>query len=140
MNTLATPGVGNLVMVLYEVDETFGLKAKTGRAAPVSLPLVTLPLVQIAPLRRRDKLLWPTQVVGIISFVFSSQRHHRRMMKIIVPQSVQPVAALFHGLQHAHVLRLVLSDDDCLTPVRRTPHTARDCYQNVLVRIVLDAL
>src|SRR6266700_8228376 len=64
-------GVGNLVVVLEKGHKCRWRQVKRRGAAALRLPLVVLPLVKIAVLQGRDKLLRRAQVVGVICLVAS---------------------------------------------------------------------
>jgi hypothetical protein len=51
---LAARGVGDLIVVLDEVDERLGREIERRAPAPLALPLVTLPLEQVAVLGGGD--------------------------------------------------------------------------------------
>ncbi len=105
------------------------------RAAPVALPLVALALVEEAVLGGGDELLRRAFIVGVVSLAPARERDHRRVMKVVVPEAVEPVAE-----NHPRVLRLVLADDDGRAPPRGAAHLARQRREKVLVRVVRDAL
>ena len=124
--------VGDLVVVLNEVDETARVEVETRRPAPVLLPLVALPLVEITPLDHRDEFLWISQVVGVVRLVVAGQGHHCAMMEVVVPQGIKAVAAAVEGPHESALLRLVLGDQQRRAAVRRLPHASRNCRQDVL--------
>src|SRR6266511_3148432 len=75
-------------------DLGFGLQPESWRAAALLLPCVPLALVEITPFDGGDELLRLAQVLGIVSLIMPGQRHHRAMMKIVIPERVDAIAPL----------------------------------------------
>ena len=76
METQSQAGIGDLIVILDKVDETCRWDSTGRRAAPLLLPAVVLPLIQIAPLDRGDELLRSAAIVGVVGLV--SGRSGRR--------------------------------------------------------------
>jgi hypothetical protein len=73
------------------VDERRRRQVERGRAATLLLPLVTLPLIEVSPLRRGDKLLRRAGVIGVVRLIVTGDGDERAVMEIIVPQRVHAV-------------------------------------------------
>ena len=86
-------------------------RSRLGRAARFLLPLVALPLIEEAVLGGGDELARPAAIIGVIGLVVSGQRDHGAVMEIVVPQGVEPVAAVLGRPHQPRLLRLVLADD-----------------------------
>src|SRR6266850_3969076 len=108
MTTQAAGGVRHLIMVLEEGDERGRLQPESWRAAALLLPFVPLALVKVAPFDGGDELLRLAQVLGIVRLIMPGQRHHRAMMKIIIPERVDAIASLRVWPHQLYMLRLVL--------------------------------
>ena len=107
----AGAGIGDLVMVLEKVDEIPRLEIKAWRAPCAILPVIALPLEQVSVFRSRHELLSVAMMIVIIGFVAASERHCCGVMKVVVPECVQIVAALIPRPHHIGLLRLILADE-----------------------------
>src|SRR6266576_6674956 len=94
-------------MILNEIHEPIRLESKCGRSPLFSLPLVPLPLVQIAPFYCLYELLRRASVTAVIRLHSSSGRNSCAVMKIIVPERIQAVAAFFGWPNQSRVLHFV---------------------------------
>ena len=94
MCALPARRIGNLVMVLNEIDHCLPRQTEGRGAAPFLLPAVALALIQIAVLTSGYKLLRATQIVGVVRLIVPRQCDEGRMMKIVVPQPIEAKAAL----------------------------------------------
>src|SRR5690242_6987951 len=119
MNPCARCRVSNLIMILNEVDEGWLVDVQGGLAAVLLLPSIPLALIEVSVCQRRSELLWPAFVVGIIRVALPGQSHHRTVMKVVVPQTVQTISALFDGPNIMGLLGFVFGDHDQLTPSSR---------------------
>jgi hypothetical protein len=108
MAAQAAAGVGDLVVVLKKGHKRRRLQSKTRRTATLLLPGRPLPLVEVAPLERRDKLLGSAAIVGVIGLVVSGKRYHGAVVKVIVPEGVEAIAALRWWAYQLGVLPFVL--------------------------------
>src|SRR5258707_9655313 len=106
------PGVGDLVVVLQEIDEVGRRQVERRGAAPLLLPGKNLSLVEVAPFEGRDEFLRIAVIVGVVGFIAADERHHGGMMEVVVPNCIQAVAALLRRAYEASSLPLVLGDDD----------------------------
>src|SRR6186997_1864693 len=106
--TAARGGVGDLVVVLEEGNEPLRRKTERRRSAARPLPLVALSLKEKAPLGQGDELLRGAAIVGVIGFTTPGQGDHGGMMKVVVPESVEPVAIGLDVVQHPGLLPFVL--------------------------------
>ena len=79
-------------------------------------------------------------MVGVVSFIVAAGGDHSGVMKIVVPQRIKPVAALFGRTDQFRMLRLIFSDDKSGTPFRGFVDAARDCGQDVIGRTVENLL
>ena len=74
-------------------------------------------------------------MVGVIRFAAPGQRHDGAVVKVVVPEPVQSVAALLQRPNQPDVLRLVLGDEDDRPPAAasraRRPITRRDVRRSV---------
>jgi hypothetical protein len=121
---LAHAGVGHLVVVLEEVHEAPRRDAERRRAAPPPLPLVPLPLVEEAVLRRRHELARRAAVVGEVRLVAQREPDVGAVVPVVVPDRVEVAPALGGGGDERGALRLVLVDDPRRAPPSR-PAAAR---------------
>src|ERR1700704_4576962 len=95
-------------MILDETDERLRTEA-AGRCAPVLLlPRVTLALVKVAILHRRDELLRRAPVIAVGSQMVPGQRDNRRVVQIVVPETVKSIAALGTRTCQPRLLFLIL--------------------------------
>ena len=90
---MSVAAVGDLIVILQEVHKCRRRQIQGRRSAPSLLKGVTLPLVEISPLRGGNKLLRRAGMIEIIGFGMSGQRHQRAMVEIVIPQCVHSVAA-----------------------------------------------
>src|SRR6266446_1239936 len=140
MTTLAAGWVRHLIVVLQEGDERGGLQPEPWRATALLLPCVPLALVEITPFDGGDKLLRLAQMVGIVSLIMSGQRHHRAMMKIVIPERVDAIASLLLWPHQLHVLRLVLRHDDGCAPAGHLAYAPRYGGKDMIGRLIIDIL
>ena len=136
MTALSGAGVGDLIMVLQKDDKAFRREVERGRAAHFLLPLVALPLIEETVLRGGNELAWATAVIRVVGLVTSSECHHGAVMKIVIPQGVEPVTTLLCRARELRVLRLVLSYDEGDTAVRRQSHPPSDRGENMIFRSI----
>src|SRR5262249_9925599 len=73
------------------------------------------------------------QIISVVSFAVSSQRDDGAMMKIIVPNCVEIVAALPARSNQFRFLPLVLRDQNNLARTRCLARGASDCPDDVFV-------
>src|SRR4030095_10515085 len=109
-------------------------------AASLLLPSIVLALKQKTPFHRRDELLWATAVITVVSLVVTGERDVRRIMKVIVPQCVQPEAASLGCTQQPNILRLILADENCSASAGRFTHALSDGRKNMFGGGVKDLL
>src|SRR5205807_2712873 len=74
------------------------------------------------------------------TFVMIGHSHESAVMKIVVPECVEPVAALVAGLNEADFLRLVLRYKESRAAACCFAHPARDSSQNVIGRVIVNVL
>src|SRR5262249_61799884 len=115
-------------------------RVESGSTAGAALPLVALTLVEIAPLRRRDELLGRAAVAGVVALGLTPERHPHAVMEIVVPQRVEAIAPTVPGPDQPRLLRLVLGHENGGAPPRRHAHLAGDRRQDMIGRLVEDAL
>ena len=132
MAAQAAAGIGDLVVILDEGHERRRLQSKTGRAATLLLPGIPLPLVEVAPLERRDKLLGRAVIIGVIGLVAPGQRDHGAVVEVIVPEGIEPIAALRWRAYQVGLLPLVFRHQEGSAPVGRLAHGAGDRRQNMV--------
>ena len=87
-----------------------------------------------------DELARAAAVIGVIGLVMSGQRDHGAVMKIVVPQRVEPVAAALGRAHQPGVLRLVLADDKGGAAASRRSHLPNDGGEDMVVRSIEDLL
>src|SRR6266850_6240123 len=107
MAAQAAAGVSDLIVILNEGHKRRRLQSKTGRAATLFLPGIPLPLVEVAPLERRDKLLGRAVIIGVIGLVAPGQRYHGAVVEVIVPEGIEAIAALRWRAYQVGLLPLV---------------------------------
>src|SRR5690606_2409507 len=105
-------GVGQLIVILHEVQERVPRNARRGRAPALVLPLVTLALVEEAALDGGYELLRGAEVVGVVRLAAARERHDSGVVEVVVPQGVQTVAAVLERQDEPHLLRLVLANEN----------------------------
>ena len=132
--------VRDLIVVLQKRHERRLRQMQRGSAAHIALPVIVLALKEEAVLRRGDELLRLAACVAVVRLAASGQRHHRTVVKVVVPQRVDPVAALFQRPDQPRVLRLVLRHDEDRTMTCRSTRAPADCGQQVLRRPIEDLL
>ena len=136
----ASARIGDLIVVFQEHHERLGREVEGRGAAPLLLPAIILPLIQEAVPRGGDKLLRPPAVIGVVGLVASGHRDNSAVMKIVVDQRVEAVAAPLRRPHQAGMLRLVLTDDKGQPVARRLAHPAHDRCQYVVIGAVEDLL
>src|SRR3979490_1834059 len=99
-------------MILEEPDKSFGRDSKSWHSARCFLPQVRLALEKISVLRGGDELLGPAPVICVIGFVTAGQSDHRAVVHVIVPESVEIVAAFAARPNKLGFLRLIFRDQD----------------------------
>src|SRR5437016_14510714 len=99
-------------MILNEGDERVWGRTKSRRAARCFLPEVGLSLKQITVLGCGNKLLRRAEIIAVVRFPFSGQRHDRAMMKIIVPNCIEIIAAFAARTDELRNLPLVFGDQN----------------------------
>lgn len=132
--------VGHLIVVLDEGDERGGPNAPRGGTAILSLPGVSLALVEIAVLRCRDELLGYAEVVGVVRLVSARQRDERAVVIVVVPHRVQAVSPFGNGPHHPRVLRLVLRHEQDGAAAGRRARRGRELREDVTRRGVVNGL
>jgi hypothetical protein len=95
MGTQPEAGVGDLIMVLEKSHEYSRLQVQRRGPTPLALPLVILPLVEEAILEGRDDFLWRAVIIGVIGLAASGQGYHGAVMKVVVPERIEAITALF---------------------------------------------
>src|SRR5690606_11865281 len=111
MQASAIERVGNLVVVLEERDESARRHtARIGAARPL-LPSCLLSLVEESPRGAAHQFLRRAEVVAIIRLAMTGGGNPRRMVEVIVPDRVQPVAIIAGGPDEPRVLVVVLGRD-----------------------------
>src|SRR5262249_39924042 len=76
----------------------------------LSLPREPLSLIQRPVLRRRDELLRDAAIPAVVRFVAPGSGDASRVMKVVVPDRVEPIAARLVWPHEASVLGLVFGD------------------------------
>ncbi len=141
VEALAPERVGQLVVVLQILDEPPRLQAGRRAAPPLPLPGIDLPLVDVAPLGRRDELLRRAEVVAIVRLAAARGGDDRGVVEVVGPQRIEPEAPLLRRPDQVRLLRLVLADDQRPAPPRGLAHPAGDRRQDVLAgRLVVRVL
>src|SRR6185295_16520059 len=97
MHSHSAKRVGDLVVVLYVVNEVVRMQVQRWRPPALLLPLVTLALIQKAPLHLRNEFLGAAAIIGVVRFIPPRQRNDCRMVKVIVPKGVHSVPPVFFG-------------------------------------------
>ena len=90
--------------------------------------------------RGRNKFLRRAKVITEIGFVATGQRHHGAMMKIVVPHSVQIVAAFAARSRHLGILEIVLGDEDDGVRAGRFPRCAPNSADDVFTGSIADGM
>src|SRR5439155_19579183 len=102
MKPLPVQRIGNLIVVLQKSYEGPRWNIARGSTTMLLLPLAPLALIQIAVFAGRHQLLRAAQVVRIIRLIMARQRDQRRVMEVVIPQTVQAIAA---ALRRSNELR-----------------------------------
>ena len=134
MTAFSGAGIGDLVVVLQKDDKAFRGEVERRRTARFPLPLVTLPLIEETVFSGSDELTRTTTVVRVVGFVMSGQGHHSAVMKVVVPQGVEPVTTPLGRMQKLGVLRLVLTHDKGDFAASRRSHLPNDRGDNMIFR------
>src|SRR5450432_2204464 len=126
MTAGAIRGICHLIVILNE--ENFGSRRRlqSRSSTALLLPFIVLPLIQEPVFYSRDELLRLSQIVGVIRLIAAGQRHHGAVMEVIIPQSIQTIAAFIGRLNQLHVLRLIFADDEGGPGRRFSMYLARD--------------
>src|SRR5205823_12555639 len=101
-----------LVVVFEKGNKSLGFQPNSRIPARCFLPGIRLPLEKITVLCRRYKFLWPSRVVAVVGFASAGQCNQCSVMPVIVPQTVEIIAALAPAPRHLCFLFLVFGDQD----------------------------
>ena len=104
------------------------------------LPMVVLPLIQIAVLRGGDEFLRLGVRVGVVRLAAAGERDHRAVVEVVVPQGVDREPSRLDRTHQTGVLRLVLGDHDRLPAGRCFADTPADRGDDVFRRRIEDLL
>ena len=126
MQPLPGARVRDLIVIVDEDDEMLGADVERRRSATLLLPRIRLALIQESILRRRHKLLRNPAIAAQIGFVATGDGDARRVMEIVVPETVERRAALIARAKQRGALGLVLADHDRRLP---PPDAARPAAQ-----------
>src|SRR4051794_27650870 len=110
MDTHPRRRVRHLIVILDEIHHGSLRQPERRSPAPLFLPAVPLPLVEIPVFGSRHKFLRRSPVVGIVSVRFSGESNGGGMVIIVVPQCVEPVTTVLSGAKQPGFLWLVLAD------------------------------
>src|SRR5215216_1310923 len=127
-------------MVLQKGHERCRLEIKGRGAAPLLLPRIALPLVEIAPLESRNKFLRCPLIVGVIGRTMPSERHHRTVVEIIVPEGVETISAALWRADQFGMLWFVFSHQEGSTSMGRSPHAVGNGQKNMVCGSVINVL
>src|SRR5689334_24162970 len=108
---MSVRGVRDLIVVLREDDEALRSDVERRSSAAMVLPRVPLALKEEPVLRRRDELLRRAMIAAVVGFGTSRRRDPRAVVEVVVPKSIERVAAFIAGTQELDVLRLVFAND-----------------------------
>src|ERR687886_827910 len=108
MQPPAGPRIGHLIVVFQKHHERLGWKVEGRGAALLLLPAIILALIQEPMTRGRDELLRLAIIIGVVGFVTSGQRDDGAMVKVVVDERVEAVAAALRRPDEPSVLRFVL--------------------------------
>src|SRR5215475_5574450 len=111
-------------MILQKSHKRCRLEIKGRGAAPLPLPRIALPLIEIAPLERRNKFLRCPLIVGVIGRTMPGERHHSTVVEIIAPECVEAISAALWRAHQFGMLWFVFSHQEGGTSMGRTPHAA----------------
>ena len=117
---------------MRRANELFGRCYRRRGAATPTLPLVALALIEEAVFDCGDELLRRALVVRVISFASAREGDPRAVMKVVVPEAVESVAAALKRSDKARLLRLVLGDDCRRSARRRLARLARERGDDVV--------
>src|SRR6185503_9346481 len=132
--------VGDLVVILGEVQEAEGRDVQRRRAAPTLLPLEPRALVQKPELRERNELLGGAAIATVVRLVATCRSDDSAVVKVVVPEAVEPIASLCRTAYQARLLGLVLSHDDRRASSGSVSHDLGDLGKDVGRRVVKDLL
>src|SRR5688500_7630672 len=140
MRALAAAGIRDLIVILNVSDEGARFQTSRRRAAPVLLPFVSLPLVEISVFHCGKELLRRAPVVGVIRVGPAGQRNDHGVVVVVVPETIHAVAAPVDGSCKLSLLRLVFRDDDSPPTLCRLPDGIRNLSKNMLWGFIEDIL
>src|ERR1019366_3797696 len=133
-------GVGDLVMVLQEDDEGRRRDPRGRGAAPLLLPAIELSLIEKAAFGHGYKLLWQAEIIAQVGLAASRQRGVGAVVKIVIPDAVEAVSALFQRPHQLDFLWLVFGHHDRRSSVGGFANALADGRQNRLGGAVVDVL
>src|SRR5207302_901605 len=102
--------IRNLIVVLNEGDKCVWGRAESRRAARCFLPEIGLSLKQITVLGCGNKFLRRAEKIAVVRFPSSGQCDDGAVMKIVVPNRIEIVAAFAPGTDQLGNLPLVFGD------------------------------
>ena len=140
MDAFTACGIRDLVVILNKSHKLERRHSPGRRAAPVALPFVALALIQEAVFDRGNELLRFALIIRVISFLATGDRDHGAVMIIVVPQTIQSIAASGGWADQPRILRFVLADDDRLTAAGGSTDAGGDELNDVIRRGVVDLL
>src|SRR5438552_15750863 len=121
-----------------ETNENLWRNAEGGSAAQRFSPRARLALIKKTVFRGRNKFLRCASVIAVVRFVATSHRHHRAVVKIVVPHSVQIIAAFAALPHHPRFLEIVLGDEDDRARAGRFPPYAPSGTDDVVAGSLAD--
>src|ERR1700752_1431275 len=125
-----------LIVVLEKVDELLDRPVECGSAARLLLPGEALALKEKSPRDRRQELPGRATVVGVVGLSEAREGDACSMVKVVVVERVEAVAALAARSKVLGLLRFVLGDDDDLPLTSGGPRALDECGNDVLARLV----
>src|SRR5262249_40675825 len=114
--------------------------SERGRSPRRLLPVIRLPLVEEAVLGRGDKLLGRSKIIRVVRLPTAGQRNDRRVVKIVIPETIKAVASFCARSNEFYLLRFVLSYQNKRFVRRAFMGRFANRAQDVLRRIIVNIL
>ncbi len=140
MQSFASGGVCNLIVVLKVPHECRRHDVESGTATPLPLTQVPLALVKPSPLEHRDQLLGRPEVITIVALPVAGRGDRRGMVEVFVPEHVEADSAPIGFAQQLSALRLALAENQDAPLAGRLAHSMSDLGKDVFGAGILESL
>ena len=132
-------GIRHLVVVLEKMHEPMSRDVEREPTAPLLLPGVPLPLIQVSPFHGGDELLRRATVVRVVRFPTAGGGDQRGVVEVIRPHAVE-TETLGFGPHKPRILRFVFGDDDDGLATGRRSRRVGDLLQEIGLGVIVNVV